>query len=125
MRSKDCWAVQQSFASRSLQARAQKTQGRGGAYSGWPLLRLRLTTIEISLATARPHIPINQMTTRTQPGSVHLLGLLLLTLLGISSFLYGFLPLKPFIQGFTPAPESATPPAFDRLVFMLVDGLRR
>jgi hypothetical protein len=65
------------------------------------------------------------MAQSARAGPITLLGLVLLTLVGIASFLYGFLPLKPFLGGYSPAPEASTPPAFDRLVFMLVDGLRR
>lgn len=65
------------------------------------------------------------MTLPPRAGLVRTSGLVLLTLAGLASFLYGFLPLKPFLGGFAPAPEGTAPPAFDRLVFMLVDGLRR
>jgi len=66
------------------------------------------------------------MARSARSGALATLGLILLTLAGTVSFLYGFLPLKPFLGGFSRAPGAGTtPPPFDRLAFVLVDALRR
>lgn len=50
--------------------------------------------------------------------------LLLLTLLGVALFSRGFFPVKPLLAGYAES-EFAEEPPFSRLVFILVDALRR
>lgn len=52
----------------------------------------------------------------------------LLVLTGILVFSSGFFPYKPLLPGFASfdeADQNAAPPVFDKVVFMVVDALRR
>lgn len=61
-----------------------------------------------------------------QPSVVQQLSLLLVTLLGLGLFARGFFPVKPLLPGFAESPTaSLQEPPFSRLVFILVDALRR
>lgn len=51
-----------------------------------------------------------------------------LVLVGILTFSSGFFPYKPLLPGlatFDEADQNATPPVFDKIIFMVVDALRR
>lgn len=51
--------------------------------------------------------------------------LLVLSTGGLFSFLSGFYPVKPLLPGYTVAPIATSAPAFTKLVFIVIDALRR